>query len=31
VLFAAAALSAVLVGVIGLVGRRTERRMGLVQ
>ncbi len=29
-LFAAAALSAALVGVIGLIGRRTERRMGLV-
>jgi len=30
-LFVAAALSAALVGLIGLVGRRTERRMGLVQ
>ena len=30
-LFTAAALSAALVGVIGLIGRRTERRMGLVQ
>ena len=28
-LFAAAALSAALVGLIGLIGRRTERRMGL--
>jgi NitT/TauT family transport system permease protein len=28
-LFAAAALSAALVGIIGLVGRTTERRMGL--